>query len=230
MVADGSSNGVDIDRFLPGPDRIGRRLGIPRGVPVVGYVGRLTRDKGIPELLDAFDQLLLSRPTARLLLVGWFDESEDKLSQELRKRIKAHPQIVHTGFVPDTSEYYRAVDLLLLPTWREGFPNVALEAAASGIPVIATQTTGARDAVVPGVTGLLVPPGSADALAQSMELLLADQQMRAAMGKAAHRWATQRFASHKVLAQTVALYEGLMTQSELRVMRSMATDATAATE
>jgi glycosyltransferase involved in cell wall biosynthesis len=230
LVADGSSNGVDIDRFLPGPDRIGRSLGIPRGVPVLGYVGRLTRDKGIPELLDAFDQVLVSRPNARLLLVGWFDESEDRLSDELRARIKAHPRIVHTGFVSDTSAYYRALDILLLPTWREGFPNVALEAAASGIPVIATLTTGARDAVLPGVTGLLVPPGSADALAQSMELLLADREMRAAMGKAAHRWATQRFASQRVLAQTVALYSGMVSQSELRVMRSLATDAAAATE
>jgi len=230
LVAEGSSNGVDTERFLPGPDRVGRSLGIPQGVPVVGYVGRLTNDKGIPELLDAFDQLLLSRPNARLLLVGWFDESEDKLSQELRTRIKNHPQIVHTGFVPDTSAYYRALDLLLLPTWREGFPNVALEAAASGIPVIATRTTGARDAVVDGVTGLLVPPGSADVLARSMDLLLADGDRRAAMGKAARTWATRHFASQRVLAQTVALYESLVRQAELRIVRALATGAAAATE
>jgi glycosyltransferase involved in cell wall biosynthesis len=230
LVAEGSSNGVDTERFLPGPDRVGRSIGIPQGVPVVGYVGRLTNDKGIPELLDAFDQLLLSRPNARLLLVGWFDESEDKLSQELRTRIKNHPQIVHTGFVPDTSAYYRALDLLLLPTWREGFPNVALEAAASGIPVIATRTTGARDAVVDGVTGLLVPPGSADVLARSMELLLADGDRRAAMGKAARTWATRHFASQRVLAQTVALYESLVRQAELRIVRALATGAAAATE
>jgi len=230
LIADGSSNGVDTERFLPGPDRIGSSLGIPRGVPVVGYVGRLTRDKGIPELLDAFEQLLLSRPSARLLLVGWFDESEDKLSHELRARIKAHPQIVHTGFVPDTSAYYRAIDVLLLPTWREGFPNVALEAAASGIPVITTRTTGARDAVVHGVTGLLVPPGSVDGLAQSMELLLGDAEMRRAMGKAACRWATQHFASQRVLAHTVTLYEGLVSKAELRLARPLTTDAAAAAE
>jgi len=230
LIADGSSNGVDTERFLPGPDRIGRSLGIPHGAPVVGYVGRLTRDKGIPELLDAFDQLLLSHPDARLLLVGWFDESEDRLSQEQRARIKAHPRIVYTGFVPDTSAYYRALDVLLLPTWREGFPNVALEAAASGIPVITTLTTGAKDAVVHGVTGLLVAPGSADALARSMELLLADSKMRAEMGQAARRWVIRHFARRRVLNETVALYEGLVSQAELRVIPSLATDAAVAGE
>lgn len=158
VLGEGSSNGVDTRRFSPGPSRIRELLGIPHDAPVVGFVGRLTRDKGVPELLEAFASLLRSEPGAYLLLVGWFDASEDELDLAWRKRIESHPRVIHTGFVQDTAPYYRAMDLLALPLWREGFPNVVLEASASGVPVVATNCTGSRDAVVPGVTGLLIPP------------------------------------------------------------------------
>jgi glycosyltransferase involved in cell wall biosynthesis len=230
LVAHGSSNGVDTDRFMPGPDRLRQWLGIPAAAPVIGYVGRLTRDKGIPELLDAFDQLLASRPDTRLLLVGWFDKSEDRLGEHHRQRIRSHPRIIHTGFVPDPAEYYRAMNMLVLPTWREGFPNVALEAAASGIPVIATETTGARDAVVRGLTGLLVPPGSPEALARAMQLLLDEPALRAGMGQAARSWVEIHFARQHVLNKTVALYAGMLQSARTAPLRALATDAAAVIE
>jgi glycosyltransferase involved in cell wall biosynthesis len=142
LIGNGSSNGIDVDRFSPGTEEVRERLGIPQPAPVIGFVGRLTRDKGVPELIDAFDRIVAAVPLARLLLVGWFDESDDSLSEELRARIDDHPSIVRTGFVVDTAPYYRAMDMMVLPTWREGFPNVVLEAAATGIPVITTLSTG----------------------------------------------------------------------------------------
>ncbi|HET6208075.1 MAG TPA: glycosyltransferase, partial [Terracidiphilus sp.] len=87
LIGDGSSHGVDVERFSPGPDRMRVQLGILGSVPVIGFVGRLTRDKGVPELIDAFERVRDRVPSARLLLVGWFDESEDGLSAELRARI-----------------------------------------------------------------------------------------------------------------------------------------------
>ena len=128
LLGEGSSNGVDIDRFSPGSSPVREQLGIPRGVPVIGFSGRLTRDKGLPELSRAFDLILCAEPSTRLLLVGWFDVAEDALDPGLRERILNHPQIYCTGFVPDTAPYYRAMDLFVLPTWREGFPNAVLEA------------------------------------------------------------------------------------------------------
>ena len=139
VIGDGSSNGVDTDRFCPGRSEVRSRLNIPASDPVVGFVGRLTQDKGVPELLEAFERVLNRFPNCWLLLVGWFDASEDALSVHLRARIADHPRIRHTGFVMDTAEYYRAMDLLILPTHREGFPNVVLEAAASGLPVVTTE-------------------------------------------------------------------------------------------
>jgi glycosyltransferase involved in cell wall biosynthesis len=216
LIAHGSSNGVDVERFVPGPDTMRTQLGIPADAPVLGFVGRLTRDKGIPDLVEAFNRLLESVPNARLLLVGWFDESEDALSAYQRARVEAHPRIIRTGFVSDPAPYYRAMDLLVLPTWREGFPNVVLEAAASGLPVVSTFTTGARDAVLPAITGLLVPPGDPFALAEAMIAILEHPQRRISMGEAARRWVVQRFVDHRVLGLTVTLYQQLLREAEAR--------------
>lgn len=137
---------------------------------------------------------------------------------------------MHTGFVDDTAPYYSAMNLLVLPTRREGFPNVALEAAASGIPVIATLTTGARDAVLPGLTGLLVPPGDPNALLESIQQLLSDPLRCEVMGSAARRWVVQRFARGHVLNQTVALYAELMSRAEVAARRNSAKAAVAAAD
>ena len=177
---------------------------------MVGFVGRLTRDKGVPELIDAFDMILKGDQKARLLLVGWFDESEDALSAELRARIESHPRIIRTGFVADTAPYYKAMDVMVLPTWREGFPNVVLEAAASCVPVITTFATGSRDAVLPEVTGLLIPPVHPQAISEAVLKLLRDPQRRKCMGIAARAWVIQSFVNERVLGLTVALYKDLL--------------------
>lgn len=213
LLGDGSSNGVDLERFSLGPSDVRKRLGLPRKAPVVGYVGRLTRDKGLPELIDAFDAVLKAEPEARLLLVGWFDASEDALSDGLRARIENHPCIHCTGFVDDTAPYYRAMDMLVLPTWREGFPNVVLEAAATGIPVITTLCTGSRDSVVPEVTGLLIPPGYPEAIFEAVLSLLRHPVRQRRMGVAARAWVLEHYVNRRVLGLTVAFYRSLMTQA-----------------
>jgi glycosyltransferase involved in cell wall biosynthesis len=168
LLGEGSSNGVDVEHFFPGPTSVRDRFSIPHEAPVVGFVGRLTRDKGLPELMHAFDLILRAKPSAHLLLVGWFDGAEDALDSKLRARIESRSNVHCTGLVADTAPYYRAMDVLVLPTWREGFPNVVLEAAASGIPVVTSECTGARDSVVPEVTGLVIPPGYPDAICEAV--------------------------------------------------------------
>lgn len=220
LLGDGSSNGVDVERFSPGPTHVRKRLGLPSNAAVVGFVGRLTRDKGVPELIAAFDNVLKAAPDTRLLLVGWFDDSEDALSEDLRAHIDRHPRIVRTGFVADTAPYYRAMDVMVLPTWREGFPNVVLEAAATAIPVIATLATGSRDAVLPEVTGLLIPPGHPEAITEAVLQLLRDPERRRRMGTAARARVFELFVNERVLGLTVALYKSLL-------MEPLGTDAAA---
>jgi glycosyltransferase involved in cell wall biosynthesis len=227
MIGSGSSQGVDMFRFSPGPGTIRDGLGIPRDVPVIGFVGRLTRDKGVPELIEAFDQILQAVPSARLLLVGWFDESDDALDEALRCRILRHPGIVCTGYVPDTAPWYRAIDVLVLPTWREGFPNVALEAAATGIPVIATLSTGSRDAVLPEVTGLLIPAGYPQAIVEAVIRLIRNPEERARMGGAGRAWVIKRFLNERVLGLTIGFYRELLEGSARKDAAVLVTDAAA---
>ena len=209
VLGDGSSNGVDLERFSPGESDIRERLGMGTGTPVIGFVGRLTRDKGVPELMEAFETVLHALPDARLLLVGWFDEAEDALDRRLRERIERHARVHTTGFVADTAAYYRAMDLLVLPTWREGFPNVVLEAQASGVPVVTTLSTGSRDSVLPEVTGLLIPPGYPQAIAESVLRLLRDPEKRRKMGAAARTWVREHYIEQRVLDLTVEFYREL---------------------
>jgi glycosyltransferase involved in cell wall biosynthesis len=227
LLGGGSSNGVDVDRFQPGETNLRVRLGIPQDAPVVGFVGRLTRDKGLPELIEAFDAILAAKPETHLLLVGWFDAAEDALSSELRWRIKNHPRIHLTGFVADTAPYYRAMDLMVLPTWREGFPNVVLEAAATGIPVVTTLSTGSRDAVVPEVTGLLIPPGYPVAIREAVLQLLNNPERRCRMGEAGRAWVLDQYVNGHVLGLTVSCYQSLIDRNlskEARV-RTVSTDS-----
>ena len=213
LLGDGSSNGVDIERFFPGPDTVRAQMGIPAQAPVIGFAGRLTRDKGLPELVEAFELILGAEPSARLLLVGWFDASEDALAPALKERILRHPSIDFTGFVADTAPYYRAMDLLVLPTWREGFPNVVLEAAASGLPVVTTESTGARDSVIPEVTGLLIPPGHPKAISEAVLKLIRDAKLRQRMGQAARDWVLEHYQEADVVAMTVGYYKSLLEPS-----------------
>ena len=199
-----------MERFSPGPSDVRERIGLPREVPVVGFVGRLTRDKGLPELIQAFDAILEAEPETHLLLVGWFDEAEDALDGSTRAYIVTHPHIHCTGFVDDTAPYYRAMDMMVLPTWREGFPNAVLEAAATGLPVITTLSTGSCDSVVPEVTGLLVPPGYPEAICEAVLKLLRDPERRRRMGEAAHAWIHEHYANERVLGLTAAFYKSLL--------------------
>jgi glycosyltransferase involved in cell wall biosynthesis len=210
LLGDGSSNGVDVERFSPGPSDVRSRLGIPQDSAVVGFVGRLTRDKGVPELIVAFNSILKIEPDVHLLLVGWFDASEDALGAKWRRRIANHPRIHCTGFVSDTAPYYRAMDMMVLPTWREGFPNVVLEAGATGIPVITTLCTGSRDSVSPEVTGLLIPPGYPEAISEAVLKLLSDPARRQRMGESARGWVCMHFADERVLQLATSFYKSVL--------------------
>ena len=210
LLGDGSSNGVDVARFSPGPSDVRQGLGIPEDAPVVGFVGRMTRNKGLPELVEAFDTILAAEPQAHLVLVGWFDVAEDAVGEELRARIASNPRIYTTGFVVDTAPYYRAMDVMVLPTWREGFPNVVLEAAATGIPVVTTESTGSRDSVVPEVTGLLIPPGYPEAISEAVLKLLRNPERRRRMGAAARAWVVEHFVDERVLGLASAFYRSLL--------------------
>lgn len=206
VLGDGTCSGVDIEKFArlaAGGDRVRRRLGIPASARVVGFVGRFVRDKGIRELVESFTGL--DTPDAWLLLVGDYEQS-DPVDRQTRAVIESHPHIVTTGFVPEPGDYYGAMDLLALPSYREGFPTVPLEAAAAGLPCVGFAATGIVDAIVPGVTGLVVPVGDVRNLTEAVRTLLRDDVRRLRMGRAAHDRAAASFSNERVFTLWLDLY------------------------
>ncbi len=216
----GSFNGVDAERFAPTPGRLAqaaevrRQLAIPRDAPVIGFVGRLTRDKGVPQLVEAFRRVRERLPRTRLLLIGRF-EGGDPVPKAVRESIDTDPGVVHVGYVEDPAVHYQLMDVLALPTYREGFPTVVLEAAAAEKPVVSTWATGARDAVVDGVTGLLVPVGDSDALAEALLSVLDSPVLAAKMGSAGRQRVEREYQPARVCRELEGLYRSLLAAAGL---------------
>ncbi|SNR90756.1 glycosyltransferase family 4 protein [Pseudomonas segetis] len=214
VVGTGSLAGVDVKRFsrdrFSYHDRLALRtsLSIPQCSKVVLFVGRVTRDKGIQELLDAFScvQSSLSDDVV-LLVVGPFEPDAKLLFENFGDDI-AHSNIRIIGF-SDTPESYMAIaDVLCLPSYREGFGTVVIEAAAMGVPTIGTNIYGLSDAIVDGETGLLVPVKDYRALADALHKVLDDDVLRTNMSISACSRAVKSFDSEYCSNLLIQEYEG----------------------
>jgi glycosyltransferase involved in cell wall biosynthesis len=211
VLANGSANGLDAGRFELTEDRehevsqLRQKLGLADHDRVIGFVGRFTRDKGIIDLVNAWQAIKDDFPDLKLLLLGRF-EDDDPIPEEMIAFIKSNPQIILPGFIENTSLYYHLMDVLVLPSYREGFPVVPLEAAAAGIPTAGYAATGMVDAIVDGKTGLLAPLGDASGLSSHLARLLSNEALRREMGKAAYDRVTTLYRPEVVWSAWASFY------------------------
>lgn len=219
VIGPGSISGVDLGRFSRAvwggetAQQTRRELGIPPEALVVVFVGRVTKDKGVVELMEAFGLLAKANPAAHLLIVGPFEPERDPLPAETLRQLKTDPRVHCAGFSTTPEKYLAAADIFCLPSYREGFGSVVIEAAAMELPAVVTRITGLVDTVVAGETGLVVPAKNAGELAQALATLAAAEPLRRTLGAAACRRVKEQFDAKVINEAVVAEYFRLAKRS-----------------
>ncbi len=176
VLGKGSSNGIDTEYFNPQKysesSKIALRneLEIPQKDLIFIFIGRLVSAKGLNELVRAFKKLQQENQDISLLLVGPYEEDLDPLKPETLADIKKHPKIFTTGFQSDVRPYFSIANVLAFPSYREGFPNVVMQAGAMGLPAVVSNINGCNEIVVEGKNGIIVPVKNEDKLFTAMKL------------------------------------------------------------
>lgn len=200
VIWNGSACGIDLNKFdINRKDdykkEIRSRYGISDDAFVYIFVGRVNRDKGINELLEAYYTLHKQKKTFLFILGG--NEFEAGVNSTLYNKSVADKNVLYTGKVSDVEKYLAASDCYILPSYREGFGMSVIEAQAMGVPVIVTDIPGPTDGMLDGKTGLVVPKQDASALCGAMEKMYADSEMRLRFGRSGHEFVKNNFAQSR---------------------------------
>ena len=202
----GSLAGVDLTRF----DGQAQSVPVaPPGTRVITFIGRVTVEKGIRELVAATQRLVAEGIELQLLLVGPLEPEHDPLPPQTLEAIRTDPHIRFIGYCARPEQYLAVTDVFCIPSYREGFPIVVIEAAAMAVPSVGSDITGLRDSIVDGSTGLLVPVKDVEGLCAGLRRLLGDEPLRRAMGEAARTRVRNQFDAKVVNASVLAEYERL---------------------
>lgn len=211
VLGRGSICGVDTQRFRPDAEmrkQVRNELHIDAEQFVLLFVGRMNDEKGIPELVHVFVELAAAGRNISLVLVG---AEESIRFAQVRDMCGHYQHLLHTaGYTASPERYMAAADVFCLPSHREGFGQVIIEAAACGVPTIATAIYGIQDAVVDGVTGKLFTPGDMGMLKQQIALLMDNIALRSGMGEAARQRAQQQFSAQSITEGMMDFYQEML--------------------
>lgn len=213
VLGEGSSNGINTDFFNPGKvstedkERLRNALGLAADDFVYVFVGRLVGDKGINELVKAFLNRVNTK--AKLILVGSEESDLDPLQPETLHAIKTCQNIIPVGSQKDVRPYFAISDALVFPSYREGFPNVVMEAGAMGLPCIVSDINGCNEIIVDGVNGMIVPVRDVDRLGQAMVRLLTDETFYDKLKMNSRPMIESRYKQHKIWHALLEEYNSL---------------------
>lgn len=218
ILANGNVNGIDLDlfhmkHFSPKQlDNLRVQIGLDPNKKTLVFVGRLVKDKGINELITAFK--LLDQSKVQLLLVGPY-EDKDPILSEHKAHISSAPNVYAVGFQSDVRPYFAISDLLVFPSYREGFPNVVIQAGAMGLPAIVTDISGSNEIIIKDENGIIIPSKNSDALYESMEYLISNPDKLNQLKSNARRLVESRYDQHIVWEAVNSFYKEALKQKEL---------------
>ena len=219
IIANGSSNGIDTAFFSPDQvteiERVTLRekLNIQPDDFVFVFVGRIVSDKGINELIKAFSELqtVENKPTGiKLLLVGGLENDLDPLNPETLAEINQNKDIISVGFQQDVRSFFAIADALVFPSYREGFPNVVMQAGAMGLPSIVSDINGCNEIIIEGENGLIIPSKNVEKLKEKMLTLAKDKNLYTKLKKNSRRMIESRYEQSVVWNALLEEYEGLL--------------------
>lgn len=170
IIGNGNINGLDMEFYDRTPEVLERAKAYQKeGTTTYCFVGRIVGDKGINELVAAFKKLHTEHPATRLLLVGPFEDNLDPVSEETRNTIESLSAIEAVGWQSDVRPFLAASDVFVFPSYREGFPNVVMQAGALGLPSIVTDINGSNEIIKHGENGIIIPSKDEEALYQTLK-------------------------------------------------------------
>ena len=215
VIGNGSSNGIDTNHFDPSlhneteKEELRISLGIEKNDFVYIFVGRLVKDKGINELIEAFKKIASDFKNTKLLLVGSYENNLDPLLPKTEDFINSSNQVIVAGFQNDVRPFFAIANCLVFPSYREGFPNVVMQAGAMGLKSIATNINGCNEIIIEGENGVLIPAKDANALFEPMKRFFLQVQSDTDSANRCRKLIVERYSQQDIWKSILKEYQSL---------------------
>ncbi|MBN4047023.1 glycosyltransferase family 4 protein [bacterium AH-315-P13] len=215
VIGNGSSNGIDTNHFNPNivtnetKNELRKELGYTKDDFVFVFIGRIVKDKGVNELVNVFSKLSKIKDNCKLLLVGPYENSLDPILKQTQSLIDENKQIFYVGMQKDIRPYVAISNVLTFPSYREGFPNVVLQASAMGLPCIVSDINGCNEIITDGFNGIIIPPKDENALFESMIRLAEKTDERLKLAKNSRANIIKKYQQEYIWEELLKEYRGL---------------------
>ncbi|WP_062059390.1 glycosyltransferase family 4 protein [Aquimarina longa] len=216
VIGEGSSNGIDTTYFNPelytekNNKELREQLGIKESDLVFVYAGRFVTDKGINELIKAFKEVDTTYDNVKLLLLGTYEKELDPISEDSENEINTNPNIISVGWQEDVRPYFAISDVLTFPSYREGFPNVVMQAASMGLASIVTNINGCNEIISDTINGIIIPVKDSKTLCKSMKMMIENGTKRNSMATKARDSITSRYERQYIWEELLKEYRLLI--------------------